>query len=400
MHKTKSYEPMKALKYISSIIVAVAAAFTGAAAVPTVVCSSDQLVVSPETNIVEAVASATVQDLDGGALLVEWHINGVLALAANLDDANIASGVTISFTNNFAYGTNMVELRVSDDLFTNFVEWVSCSSLIVVASNSAPVVLCSESQTLDCADSGLMAISAVSISEPDGDPLKVEWFVNGQLFSTVDLPADAATNPITLYLTNTYPVGTNLVSVAVTDEQSNVVECASEIVMLDTTAPVIKSIRASKEVIWPPNHKLVNVCLSVEADDCTPVTWKITRITSNERCVNGAGNTSPDYFICKNKQQALLRAERSGNGYGRIYTLFVEVKDTSGNTSTGCVKVYVPHDRGNSKCVKPQPKAKPPVVTVKKATTYQVKAQANGQEKNNNSKSNSNSKSKSNGKKK
>ena len=42
-----------------------------------------------------------------------------------------------------------------------------------------------------------------------------------------------------------------------------------------------------------------------------------------------------------------LRAERQGDGNGRVYTINYEVTDASGNTATGSSQVWVPHDQGN-----------------------------------------------------
>jgi hypothetical protein len=39
-----------------------------------------------------------------------------------------------------------------------------------------------------------------------------------------------------------------------------------------------------------------------------------------------------------------LRAERSGNGTGRIYTLTITAMDAAGNTTTATTTVSVPHD--------------------------------------------------------
>ena len=51
--------------------------------------------------------------------------------------------------------------------------------------------------------------------------------------------------------------------------------------------------------------------------------------------------TEPDAGL--NTTALETRAERSGNGSGRIYTLTTECRDATGNTSQGTTTVTVPH---------------------------------------------------------
>ena len=119
----------------------------------------------------------------------------------------------------------------------------------------------------------------------------------------------------------------------------------------DDVAPVISSISASPNVLWPPNHKMVPVTVSVAAiDDCTQsVTSWIGNVTSNEP-VNGLGdgNTSPDWVIT-GPFTVNLRAERAGPGSGRVYTLHIVSTDAAGNAALGTTTVIVPHDQGKGK---------------------------------------------------
>ena len=67
----------------------------------------------------------------------------------------------------------------------------------------------------------------------------------------------------------------------------------------DATPPVISSVTPSKGMLWPPNHKMVNVTLAVSAtDNPGPPACSITGVSSNEP-VNGGGdgNTAPDWSI-------------------------------------------------------------------------------------------------------
>jgi hypothetical protein len=80
-----------------------------------------------------------------------------------------------------------------------------------------------------------------------------------------------------------------------------------------------------------------------EAVDPAPTTL-IVSVTSNEP-VNGDGDgdgdTAPDWEIT-GALTLNLRAERRGDGNGRIYTITVESRDVSGNASVRTVTVSVP----------------------------------------------------------
>jgi len=106
---------------------------------------------------------------------------------------------------------------------------------------------------------------------------------------------------------------------------------------------------ASVATLWPPNHQLVNVAvMGVTDPENDPVILKITGITQDEP-VNGLGDgdTSPDGFGI-GTSQAILRAERSGTGNGRVYAVSFTASDGIGGTCSGTVKVGVPHDQGKN----------------------------------------------------
>lgn len=115
----------------------------------------------------------------------------------------------------------------------------------------------------------------------------------------------------------------------------------------DTTPPVITSLTPSTATLWPPNHKLVPIALTASATDAVGVTsLKIISVTSNEPDNGlGDGDTANDIAITGDLTLN-LRAERSGKGNGRIYTITVEAKDAAGNASTKTVTVSVPKSQG------------------------------------------------------
>jgi hypothetical protein len=80
------------------------------------------------------------------------------------------------------------------------------------------------------------------------------------------------------------------------------------------------------------------------------VSISITGVTQDEP-VNGLGDgdTSPDAVLQGDK--ALLRAERSGTGNGRVYRVSFTANDGYGGSCAGAVTVCVPHDRRPGTCV-------------------------------------------------
>src|SRR5205085_1599315 len=116
----------------------------------------------------------------------------------------------------------------------------------------------------------------------------------------------------------------------------------------DTAAPVIHSVSATPNSLWPPNHKMHEVAVHVSAtDNCdSSLSCRITSVHSDEP-INGTGdgNTAPDWVI-DGALAVDLRAERAGTGDGRVYTITVTCTDDAGNHSSKATHVTVPHDQG------------------------------------------------------
>jgi hypothetical protein len=118
----------------------------------------------------------------------------------------------------------------------------------------------------------------------------------------------------------------------------------------DSEGCSLESVSASPNLLWPPNHKMrpVKVAVSV-SDTCDQaLTCEIASVSSNEPEYGiGDGDTAPDWQIT-GTLTANLRAERSGNGSGRVYSITVACTDASGNSSAKIATVIVPHDQGKN----------------------------------------------------
>jgi hypothetical protein len=219
---------------------------------------------------------------------------------------------------------------------------------LVPLVNSPPTVNCGADVTLEC---GSSTTFTVLVSDPEGDPLTVIWSLNGTALQTNTVAGTAPLAVTPVMVNANLPLGENTLAVTVTDAANNTASCSTKVTIADTTPPVITSATANPNVLWPPNHRMQPITLRVQVSDaCSATTWKITRVTSNEP-VNGLGDgdTAPDWQITGD-HGLKLRAERSGRGNGRQYTVTLQATDASGNVSaTKNVIIRVPKSQGNGK---------------------------------------------------
>ena len=121
----------------------------------------------------------------------------------------------------------------------------------------------------------------------------------------------------------------------------------------------------SPTTLWPPNHKLQTVTITYTGDnDGDTAMVGVTNFSDSDApggievhgsgqpdpqqgpdVVPGAPGSGPDSGPVTTTAQ--VRAERSGTGGGRVYTLTVSCTETDGDTGTAAATVTVPHDQGN-----------------------------------------------------
>ena len=119
---------------------------------------------------------------------------------------------------------------------------------------------------------------------------------------------------------------------------------------LDTTPPTL-TVSCSPNLLWPPNHKLRDVTATPVASDAGSgiAAVVLTSVTSNEPDDGlGDGDTPGDiagWSIGTLDTAGQLRAERSGTGTGRVYTITYTATDGAGNATSASCTVTVPHDQ-------------------------------------------------------
>ncbi len=114
----------------------------------------------------------------------------------------------------------------------------------------------------------------------------------------------------------------------------------------DELAPIL-SVSVSPETLQPPNHRYRTVTATVSASDDTDPSpqVRLVSVTSSEPD-NGIddGNTINDIVVVDDLTLK-LRAERSGSGSGRTYTITYQASDRCGNTTIQTATVVVPLSR-------------------------------------------------------
>ena len=111
---------------------------------------------------------------------------------------------------------------------------------------------------------------------------------------------------------------------------------------VDTTPPIIYALVPSPSPIWPPNHKMVPVTIdTLVIDDVDPAPLvHIINVTSNDP------NVTTDDWQITGDLSLNLRADKTGND-ARIYTIYIEAADASGNRSVGTTTVQIAHASGH-----------------------------------------------------
>jgi hypothetical protein len=211
----------------------------------------------------------------------------------------------------------------------------------LIQADDSPTVTCPEATTVECTDHHTPVELVAKVEDPNGDALTVVWTIDGEAQPEIEVPSGGDTTSADVPFETELEVGEHTISVAVSDGTNVIESCETTITVEDTVDPVINSIEADPESLWPPNNKLKTVNLTIDAEDaCGEVTTEIISVTSSD---GGSAD-----FVIVDEDTVQLRAKRSGKT-GRTYTITVEATDESGNSTTDTVEVTVPKSQGKNK---------------------------------------------------
>ena len=289
---------------------------------------NDTATVAEDTaaNVIGVLGNDT--DVDGDTLTVSAVSQGAHGSVTN-------GGTSVSYTPaaNF-FGADSFTYTVSDghggsDTASVSVTVTNVNDAPTAAANSYSV---NQDTTLTVPAPGVLG----NDSDLDGDLLAAVLAGNVSHGTLALAPAGGF-----VYQPNPHFAGTDGFSYKASDGTVDSNVAPVTIAVADTEPPVINAAVAT-ELLWPPNHDLVDVGLAVTAtDNASAVTTQVAVFSDEDDVASGGGEASPDAKSTATGSLR-LRAERTGSSNGRVYLIIVSAHDASGNASHACRTVVVP----------------------------------------------------------
>jgi hypothetical protein len=207
--------------------------------------------------------------------------------------------------------------------------------------NTPPVADAGDNQTIECAcntaQGTKVTLDGSNSNDPDGGLLSYIW--TGPF---VESPAYGASPTVTL---EEGCPGDYVITLVVDDGIDESEPGEVVITVVDTTPPAFE-FAVTPAILWPPNHKMVEITPSFKvSDECDPSPdVSLVSIAMNESDDSiGDGHTTGDIQIGEDGE-IYVRAERSGKGGDRIYTITYQAVDDCGNATVQSAIVSIPHD--------------------------------------------------------
>ena len=272
-------------------------------------------------------------DLEDDPLSYSWATD---CPVASFDNPTSPTPVLTVDTSNGCAITCSVTLTVTDA-----ASGTDTSTVTVAISDTVPPdIICPMDITVECTENcGIQA----------SDSQLVPFFAGVSATDGCD-PSPIIVNDAPSF----FNIGTTIVTFTATDYCGNSSSCTATVTVVDTIPPDI-SVTLNRYELWPPNHKLVEIDATVAVTDVCDLDagFVLTSITSNEPD-DGLGdgdaeNDIQDAEFGTPDTTFKLRAERSGTGEGRTYTIVYTAYDSCNtepyNTTMVTVYVYVGKNR-------------------------------------------------------
>ncbi|HVB27057.1 MAG TPA: hypothetical protein VNE21_03990, partial [Mycobacteriales bacterium] len=301
---------------------------------PEVNAGADQTVAAGDIVTLAGVAT----DPDGDRLLVSWSQTGgppvalgttdALALDFRAPEVNASTTLTFQLTANDGLATSASTVSVTINPRAPITDFHQANPELwdLMVGSSFPPVLTLSTPPVD-------GTGPVVMGTPDRTPDANGWYNHPV---TITWSGQGGSGSVTCDPPTVYsgPAGSALVIEGKCTDGAGNVGTGSVTINYDG-APPTGTCSVTPNVLWPANHKLVTVTASVAVEDQAglsgPDGFTLVSVTSSEPDNGlGDGDTPNDiqgWAVGTVDTSGQLRAERSGTGPGRVYTLTYQVKD-------------------------------------------------------------------------
>ncbi|MBI3715774.1 MAG: HYR domain-containing protein, partial [Betaproteobacteria bacterium] len=239
-------------------------------------------------------------------------------------------------------GTHMITVTVVDAVGNSS----SCTTAFTVVDQTPPVVEAPQSVRV-------VANANKQAAVPDLVP---------QVVATDDVTPTAQLKIVQSPAAGTLlGLGSYVVTITVTDAAGNQATATTSLEIVEgTPTPHHVCLSVTPHVLRPADRRMVPVRVTVHSRGTVALKCKIVSITSDEPA-GSPGHPSEEDWAITGDLTALLRAEASVHGNGRVYTLVVRCTDASGKSSSHKLFVRVPrpcrphHDHDDKEVSKNNP---------------------------------------------
>jgi hypothetical protein len=290
------------------------------------------------------IITGTATDPNEGSLICRWLEGTAELIPSQPVGTKGECPLNLNTLPILSIGEHTLTLEVTDGNRT------STDEMILTVGNSAPHPAPTGGGTYEIS---APVILGGQISDCDGDWVSYNWREGTSLIASGTIKTNYGGAAVSLpsYPRSNIGIGDHTISLCANDGYNTEVCRDISVKIIDTIAPTLSPV-PSATILSPPNHKMVNITIWANASDSSggPVLLSAA-VTSNEPQDGlGDGDMSPDWTIPIVDQTTgvitlQLRAERSGSGNGRTYTVMITARDASGNFSSADVNIIVPRDQ-------------------------------------------------------
>lgn len=309
---------------------------------PVADAGEDRVVISEDFS--DTIIYGTATDPDNDSLTYRWMSEDIPLTSWELVDEDGQTVLNLSDIVPLDRGEYTLTLEVTDG------EATATDQMVLSVDNSPPQAVASGGGIYQIGDP--ITLSG-QVSDHDGDLLGYEWLIDGEREIDGQLESIMGGEPVDIpehTLWGLY-TGEYTATLIVTDEVSDPIFKELTIEIIDTVAPTLAP-TANTSILWPPNHKMVDIAITTNASDNSGGTISLDVVVKSSESEEGLGdgNTAEDWEVTEIDEvdgmiYLKLLAERSGTGNERTYTVTITAMDDAGNSSSSDILFIVPHDK-------------------------------------------------------